>query len=201
MSQENSVLFALRDLRSLEASRVAEEKARERALRLEEQRRSREEEARRVADQARAAELAAEQQHGQEERVALTRELCASAERNLQLEADVRQLRALMPSIAPPAPRPARWPLVAALALVGITAGFGIALFLRAPAIHERVVYVRTPASPVETAPVVEPPPALASTPVITRRVLERPKRKKPLAPVQAPRVECGSDPLCGTPL
>jgi hypothetical protein len=109
MSQraENSVLFALRDLRNIESERVAEEAAREaERLRKEEleraRRRAAEDEARRAAEER--ARLAVE------ERARLASELAAAARRDEQVQAELVSLRGALESLRARRPDPSAGP-------------------------------------------------------------------------------------------
>jgi hypothetical protein len=209
MRQENSVLFALRDLRSMEADRVADERARaeEERVRAEDER-ARREEAERVERalveaETRNRELAATL--GQ-----MQATITALAERAEQSNAP-----AMLPVAAvslPEPPRPtARWPMVLTVAALAIA----LVAWLRP---RERTVYVPISAPTVAAAPAAAPPIATpptttppTTTPSIGRTAVEepaaRPRPKRPAPRPQAtPRrplptvTTCNGDPLCGVP-
>jgi len=208
MAQENSVLFALRDLRTLESDRLAEEarvaaaaaerrRVQEERRCAEEERRRDEEEARRLA-QRRADEAAAE----------MARALRESAGRNEQLESDVQTLRALVSAVQQPAPRTRpHWPMV----LVGIAllALAGALWARRAPVVRERIVYTPAPVvAPPVVAPVVHPaalpPPPPRPEPARPKRPAVHVHKTAPAVPSELPSIlDCvgTKDPLCGTKL
>ncbi len=209
MRQENSVLFALADLRGLEAERCENEQRLEEQRRLADEARRRAEEAERAAEEQRRQAAEAQRLRTEEERLALASALRETSARNHVLESDVQQLRALVAAATPASPhRRSRWPFailciaVAAIAIV-------ISVKLQTP-VRERVVYVTTPPPvppSITTAPAVSatPPPATkvepARPPVRTRRK-SRPHVTSP-TPTKPPTVDdCnGKDPLCGTEL
>jgi dTMP kinase len=220
MRNENSVLFALKDLRAMEAERVADERQR-----AEEERRRAGEERRRAEEERRRAE---EEQRRAEE-AERTRQMLAVSERDKQrLEDALGEMRRTVarlaeerlsapPSVALPVAEPApqarspRWPL--AIALLAATAAM---VALARPA---RVVYVAAPAPlpsapPVVRAPAPLPPvPAAAPIPMpiatppavshAKRRVAPKP-HLQPATPALPPLglpADCDKDPLCGTNL
>jgi hypothetical protein len=211
MGQENSVMFALRDLRTLESDRVAEE-ARIAAAAAE--RRRAEEERRRADEEERRAEEAGRrlaQERAEAEAARAAQALREAAGRNQQLESDVQTLRALVTAVQPAAPARSRWPFV--LVAVGALALAG-ALWTRRPppVVQERVVYAPAPVALAPVAPpVVRPvertPAPAAIEPAQTKRT-RGPRTRKPspanVAPLPLPSVleDCGGkDPLCGTHL
>jgi hypothetical protein len=209
MRPENSVLFALRDLRSLETDRVAEaERAEAERQRVEAERRRVEAE-RRLADEARQEAILAQRRSEQQERDTMARALEHAEGRNDQLESDMQTLRALVSAVRPEPVERRLWPFVLVAA-----AGVALAIVLVAaqrPVVHERVVYLPAPAAtlaPPAPAPSPPPQPSIVLPP---RRepppsaARARPREKKRL-PVTAPRLPevqvCdGKDPLCGTEL
>jgi hypothetical protein len=199
MRQENSVLFALRDLRSLESERVAERE------RIETERQRAAAEQRRAEETQKAAD-ARQRQHEQQERDSLARALDQASGRNEQLESDVQTLRALVSAVRPELVDRRLWPFALAAA-----AAVALAIVLVAsqrPVIRERVVYVPTPATSI-SPPSTPPLPALVSSPEPPPRPSPphpRPRLKKRVVTPPAlalPTVQdCGGkDPLCGTNL
>jgi hypothetical protein len=202
MRQENSVLFALADLRSLESDRVAEQERAEAERQRAEAERQRAEAERRLADEQRQAALA---RRDIEERQALARALGEAAGRNEQLESDVQTLRALVSAVRPEPVERRLWPL----ALVA-AAGVALAIVLVAsqrPVVRERVVYVPTPvaaAAPPAPAPIPPPRPTIAPPPSVSAARVRPPARKRrPAPPPKLPAFQTcdGKDPLCGTEL
>ena len=210
-------MFALADLRSLECDRVAEEERAAEARRLDEERRRAAEEQRRCDEAARQAEAAVRRQREREEREALAAALQQKSGRNDELEADVRQLRALLDA-ALPSHAPRRNVSAVALVVAGVAAaaliGAIVVATLQRPAIRERVVYVAAPTPPAPSLPqpaTALPPPPVASPPTSAmhsanaRASRHSQKRATPPAKRESklPTVDdCdGKDPLCGTTL
>jgi len=185
MRQENSVLFALRDLRAMESDRVREEA---RVAAVEEERRRADKERRRADE----AERLAAQQRADESAARMTQALRDSAHREERLESDVQALRALV-SAAQPAPARARpygvWLLVAA-SLVALTAALWTR---RAPVVQERVVYAPAPAAPAAAVSAPRPAPvapSLAPVPPVRSAEPQRAERvrvKRPTPSVHKP--------------
>ena len=200
MRQENSVLFALRDLRSLEADRVADE-----------QRRRDEERARELAERAEA-----ERQRAEDERVAQA--LAAAEARNHALAATLDRMQATIAalsaeakappppatvavSLPEPAPPRARWPL----AVAGLAVGFALIAWL-VP--RQRIVYAPAPPVAVAAPVAIARPPVVAAPPPVTPKpqppLVARPTPhphppKRPAPPPKLPTVTtCNDDPLCG---
>jgi hypothetical protein len=209
MRPDNSVLFALRDLRALETERVAEEQRAEQQRRVEEERRRRAEEQLRRAEEERQSEAAVQRRREQQEREALALALREKSGHSEQLEADVRHLRELL-SAAQPSARPRRlWPIGL---LAGVVATLGLVLALQRPTVRERIVYVPSPPPPIAPLPAApaltrRPEAALPVTHPERPRVVPhfKPKRTKAVtrSAGRPPTLhECGGkDPLCGTPL
>jgi hypothetical protein len=195
--RENSVLFALDDLRGMESERVARENERvarekERVAR-EKERVAREEEARRAEQAVR------------EEATALRTALGEAERRNQLLAAELGGVREaleelavhpLAPAVALPEPAPPQhaWPIAFTLAL-GAALVLGALLLLRPVPVRERVVTVEVP-KPYEVRVVEPAPPPPPSPP-------ERTRKRHPPAPAKAPPKtpifdkNC-NDPLCG---
>ncbi|MGZ3406250.1 MAG: hypothetical protein ACXVAN_07375 [Polyangia bacterium] len=206
MRQENSVLFALRDLRSLEDERVAEQQRAEAERQRAEDERQRMEAERRLADEQRQAALGLQRQREHEERQALARALEHAAGRNEQLESDVQTLRALVSAVRPEPVERRLWPF----ALVA-AAGIALAIVLVAsqrPVVRERVVYVPAPvATPAPMPPRAEAPPSAVAPPprhqppASAAHDRAREKKRLPAPAPKLPEVQVcdGKDPLCGT--
>ena len=213
MRQENSVLFALHDLRSMEAERVAQEaaeEARQRQAVLERQaaQRRAEEQARRAEA---AARLAAEQARLAAEQARERVELAAQVARNAQLEARLREAddelaatRTAPPVFAVPASPGSThvaWPLM--------TAALGVALvfiMLRPHAVTPVVVPpIQTIAAKPELpapapARVIPPPPVVTRADARTHLPRNRTQHLKAPTPRQ-PNPKIGvdtNDPLAG---
>jgi hypothetical protein len=183
MRQENSVLFALRDLRAMESDRVLEEA---RAAAVEEERRRAEAEQRRADE----AERRAAQQRADDSAARMTQALRESAHRNERLESDVQALRALVSAAQPPPARArphALMLLVAASVLV-----LAAALWTRRPPlVQERVVYAPAPAAPAAAAPAPGPvpvAPSLAAAPPVRSAGPQRTERVRVKRPTPAVR-------------
>ena len=201
MRQENSVLFALRDLRTLEDERRAGE------LRADEERRLAED-AKREDEEQRQREADAQRRREQDEREALALSLRETAGRNAVLESDVQKLRALVQAVQPAPPPHRSWLPLVFVIVAAVAAVALVAIVAHRPSVHERVVYVPAPTQ----APVVSPSArAVAPAPIPSssleqhKAVRASPKPRKPL-PRPAPKLpsvlDCdGRDPLCGTML
>ena len=189
------MLFALRDLRHLEAERCADERRIEEQRRVAEEQRRRAEEAERIAEEQRRRDAEAQRLREQDEREVLASALRETSVRNAVLESDVQEVRALVAAAAPPAqPRRSRWP-VAAVCISA--AALVVAILARQQPARERVVYVASPAPIAAPAPIATPAPIAPLRP----RAKARPHLAKP-APKPASVDDCGGkDPLCGMKL
>jgi hypothetical protein len=205
MRQENSVLFALRDLRSLESDRVAEEERAQEELRRQAEEERRAHEQQRIADEERERQASAQRGRERQERESLALALRDASGRNEQLESDMRQLRALVSAVAPVPERRRLWP-IGLVALVG--ALFAVAMVAQRASVRERIVYlpvaapVSAPPPPAPSATVVAPP-APKPEPPRAQRVKTPPKKRIAKPDSKLPAIDdCGGkDPLCGTGL
>ncbi|MCU1276734.1 MAG: hypothetical protein JWM53_280 [bacterium] len=228
MRQENSVLFALADLRSLEADRVAEQRRAEEQRRQDEERRrlAAEEERRQLAAEEERRRLAVEERQRAEreterrqaeEHERLAQALSEASRRNAQLDRDVQKLRALVEAATPSdgrhrPPRARTSGRVAAPLVLAAAALIGLCVIAtRPPTVRERIVYAPASAAspvplrlPAPAAPAVAPP-STPRTAAATGSARPRSKPKKRAAPAASALPafqDCdGKDPLCGTSL
>jgi hypothetical protein len=209
MNRENSVLFALRDLRAIQAERVAEERhadeqrlraAQEEQRRLDEERRCAAEEVRRREEQSRRNEA---------DRSREREALCAAMARNDALQTELLVLREQVTSVPL---RPRRAWRISLSVVAGLSAALMTLAALRLTP-HERVVYITAPQRltlPASVAPIsspqrsVAPPqPVIVSKSVLPDTAPSNRRRHKS-APTREPHppliTDCdGTDPLCGT--
>jgi hypothetical protein len=207
MPQENSVLFALRDLHGIEAQRVAEERRAEEAAKLQQERaRAAEEPQRQAAAATQAREEAlrrAEREAHEKDRVALD----AATVRSRQLEDDVRQLQAMLET--KPHRQTSRFPWLPLLAIAA-------AAIIAAPLLAWRHSVPQPQANGAPPTAIVTPqasvvavpaPPVLptstdapAPAPAVKAHPVHRVAKHKSLPPKPTGlKLDCkDSDPLCG---
>jgi hypothetical protein len=208
MRQENSVLFALRDLRSIEAERVAEERRAEESRRLEQERRRAAEEQQGQADAAKQASEEALRRTEREAHEQRRAELESTTLRNQQLEDDVRQLRAMLSSNPHPRTSRSLWPLLLAIPAAAIITAPLLAWQHPVP-VQSAISFSPPASSSLQPAAAVVPTqPQLATstetparTPTAKPHPLRRPAKHKNVV-AAPPKLDCSdNDPLCGAGL
>lgn len=214
-TRDNSVLFALSELQSLEAQRQAELVAREQAAQAARRAAAERERAERLeaeAQRLRVAEAEARLRVQLEERERATRDREAALQQELiriRAERDVLHDKLLEPP--PPPPRPPRWTGLAsslALAFSVVTLGVAGRYLWRLPQLARAAAPIASAPAPLPPAPTPLPQVALGAVsaprpeppPIAPRpRPVRSPPRPQPAAPAGI-LDDCrdSNDPLCG---
>jgi hypothetical protein len=195
---ENSVLFALSDLKRMETERVTEE-----ALQEAEERHRRDLEAERIRVAEEQARRAAD------EKARLESAFVTASRRADALEGELTAMRRALETVAtrpeppaPIAPAPRHGPLVLA-GLVAVAAIAAVFVLQRPPEVRERVVYTPAPVAVPAPPPVAAPAP-IAPAVVVAPAIAPRPHHataKKPATATPRPQLppkDCNGDPMCG---